>query len=208
LEEPIGPDVTPNSPYAAAKWGCQVYGKMFRKLYGMEVVQTRIFMTYGPGQDSRKVIPYMILSLLSGQSPILASNERLVDWIYIDDVVEGLLAASRWARPDGQPVDIGSGVGTSVGSVADKLCRLIDPEIPLRFDVLQKRKDEVVRVADVETSHRKIGWRPQISLEDGLQKTIAWTKERCRTDPTYREPGSTKGFSFGKARIEKKGAAS
>jgi UDP-glucose 4-epimerase len=181
LEEPEGSDAIPNSPYSAAKWGCSVYGKMFQKIFSIEVVQTRIFMTYGPGQNGRKVIPYMVLSLLKGHSPVLQSHKRIVDWIYIDDVVEGIMASSRLDKLDHLPIEIGSGIGISIGSVADKLYRLMNMAPDIRIDEKPTRSDEVVRVADVESTYRRTGWRVQVSLDVGLLKTIEWYKQRCHS---------------------------
>jgi nucleoside-diphosphate-sugar epimerase len=206
LEEPVDSDEIPNSPYSAAKWACSVYGSMFRKVFTMDVVQTRIFMTYGPGQNYRKVIPHIILSLLQGHSPVLQSQERLVDWIYIDDVVEGIMASSRL---DGhKTIDIGSGIALSIGSVAEKLRRLINISRPIRFSAKPKRSNEVVRVADIEATHRRTGWRPMIPLDIGLLKTIEWYKERCDAMHGDVGVGSNTAFTFKTDRNEEEGADS
>src|SRR5882672_3654215 len=97
LEEPIwpqgrdDPEPVPLSPYAAAKFASGFYGKMFHRIYNLPVVVLRPFMTYGPGQKKHKVIPYTILSLLRGESPQLSSGDRLLDWIYVSDVVEAFV---------------------------------------------------------------------------------------------------------------------
>ena len=122
LEEPEASNnqVTPCSPYAAAKWASSAYGRMFHALYQTPVVIARAFMVYGPGQqDLRKLVPYVTLSLLQGQSPQLASGKRQVDWIYINDVVAGLLAAAQAPDIDGQTIDIGSGKLTPIRSDSD-----------------------------------------------------------------------------------------
>ena len=96
MEEPAPdrPHDVPSSPYAAAKWAAGAYARMFYALYQTPVVMLRVFMAYGPGQRDMKIIPYTILSLLNGESPRLTSGRRPVDWIYVDDVVDGLLTAS------------------------------------------------------------------------------------------------------------------
>jgi UDP-glucose 4-epimerase len=77
LEEPDDEDPHPGSPYAAAKAGCRIYTRLFANLYGTPVVNPRIFMVYGPGQtDFRKLIPYVISSLLKDEAPELASGTR------------------------------------------------------------------------------------------------------------------------------------
>jgi nucleoside-diphosphate-sugar epimerase len=176
LEEPVDPGDIPNSPYSAAKWASNVYGNMFQKLFGMEVIIARIFMVYGPGQDSRKVIPYIVITLLKGKTPHLKSPERIVDWIYIDDVVQGMLTASSGKYTGGQPVEIGSGIGISIGDVAKKICKMINNNISAHFDDKPGLIDEVVRIADVETAFRRTGWRPQTAMDAGLCRTIEWYK--------------------------------
>src|SRR4029077_6995868 len=83
----------PNCPYAAAKMSSVAYARMFYLLYHVPVVILRPFMTYGPDQPVTKVISYMIQSLLKGEAPNLSSGERMIDWVYIDDVIDGFLAA-------------------------------------------------------------------------------------------------------------------
>ena len=65
---------------------------MFFRLYGTPVVIVRPFMTYGPGQDIRKLIPHVIVSLLNGEAPKLSSGQQQFDWIYVDDVTDGFVA--------------------------------------------------------------------------------------------------------------------
>jgi len=92
--EPGHTDAAPASPYAAAKWTSGTYGRMFHKLYQTPVVLVRPFMTHGPRQDVRKIIP-LLPSPLQDQAPKLASGQRQVDWIYVDDVIEGLWQRRR-----------------------------------------------------------------------------------------------------------------
>ena len=99
FEEPDEADSAPCSPYAAAKWAASGYSRMFHALYQVPVVVAKIFMVYGPGQiDYTKLIPYVTLSLLRGEAPKLSNGVRLVDWIYVDDVVDGLIGCAQAYR--------------------------------------------------------------------------------------------------------------
>ena len=85
----------PISPYAAAKWASSAYGRMFHLLYQLPVVILRVFMVYGSDQkDLKKLIPYVISSLLKREEPKLSDGKRRVDWVYVEDVVKGFLAAA------------------------------------------------------------------------------------------------------------------
>lgn len=177
LEEPDPgePLTPPSSPYAAAKASASAYGRMFHQLYGAPVVLARLFMVYGPAQqDLRKLVPYVILSLLQGKEPQLSSGSRPVDWIYVDDVVEGLIRLGTTPGVEGQRVDLGSGRLVTVGGVVEQLYRRLAPGAPLPFGSLPDRPLEQVRRAEITQTARQLGWRPTTSLERGLEKTIAW----------------------------------
>jgi UDP-glucose 4-epimerase len=82
-----------SSPYSAAKAAACGYARMFHALYDVPVPVARIFMVYGLAQrDVTKRVPYSILRLLKGDPPEISSGVRKVDWIYVDDVVSGLMA--------------------------------------------------------------------------------------------------------------------
>ena len=85
-------ELRPVSPYAASKLAGTAYASMFHAAFAIPVVIVRIFMTYGPGQNTAKVIPHIIRALLRGQSPTLMNGDRQIDWIYVDDVVRGMIA--------------------------------------------------------------------------------------------------------------------
>jgi UDP-glucose 4-epimerase len=173
--EPGNPHATPCSPYAAAKWASGAYARMFHALYQLPVVICRLFMVYGPEQqDLRKLIPYTILSLLRGEPPNLMSGRRVIDWIYVEDVVDGFLAAAAAGGIEGRTVDLGSGSLIPVRTVVEKLVYLINPRIEPRFGALADRPLEQVRVADVANSLDLIGWKPTVSLEEGLKRTADW----------------------------------
>jgi nucleoside-diphosphate-sugar epimerase len=183
MEEPAQDERSPVpcSPYAAAKWAASGYGRMFHALYGLDVVILRVFMVYGPGQgDVRKLVPYVTLSLLRGESPKLSSGQREVDWIHVDDVVEGFLAAARANGVAGQTVDIGSGKLVPIRSVVEHLGRLVNPEIKLGFGAVPDRPLEQVRVADPSRTQAAIGWQPTVSLEKGLKQTVDWYARRLK----------------------------
>jgi len=172
--EPGCVEVVPSSPYAAAKWAGAAYARMFHQLYGTPVVIVRPFMTYGPGQHREKIIPHTICSLLQGNSPKLASGEWRADWIYLDDVIEGFLAAACRRRLDGCTIDLGSGVLTSTREVVEKLGKLIDPAIKLLFGSVPNRPAEQTRIANTSYAKDKLDWEPRTSLDRGLEKTIRW----------------------------------
>ena len=170
LEEPDGADTTPVSPYAAAKWAASGYGRMFRQHYNLDVRILRPMMTFGPGQKEFKVVPSTILSLLRNCPAKIGSGSRLVDWIYIDDVIEGLVAAAS-AQDLPCTIDLGSGVLVSVADVAREIARQLGREHLLEIGE-GARGEERIRAADVEPARRLIGFEASTGLAEGISRTI------------------------------------
>lgn len=167
LEEPDGNDA-PNSPYAAAKAGSRHYARMFHLLYDRPVLMTRLFMSYGERQPAYKIIPYALSALRRGQSPKVASPDRLVDWIYAPDTIDGLLAAASSPNLEGTSLDIGSGELHPISEVVEMLRAIVAPAVPLHLGASTSSVRERVRKADADTTERLTGWRARTSLEKGL----------------------------------------
>jgi UDP-glucose 4-epimerase len=180
LEEPAGggDDVTPSSPYAAGKYAAACYARMFHRLYGTPVSVARTFMVYGPGkQDPAKLVPYVTRSLLRGEAARLSSGTRRVDWVYVEDVARGFLTAAAAPGLDGQTFDLGTGVATPVRAVAETIARIVGCPDRLVVGAVPDRPMEQERVADVERTFSLTGWRPTVSLEEGLRRTVEWFRQ-------------------------------
>jgi UDP-glucose 4-epimerase len=178
LEEPGDAQTVPCSPYAVAKGASSAYARMFHSLYQLPVVTARLFMVYGPGQaDSNKLIPYVTLCLLRGESPLLSSGVRSVDWIYVSDVVEGLLATAVTPGIEGATVELGSGTLVTVRAVVETLAALIDSPAKPMFGARPDRPLERIRHARLTATQGSISWRPEVNLLEGLGKTVEWYRE-------------------------------
>lgn len=165
----------PSSPYAASKFAASAYARMFHTLYSLPVVIARVFMVYGPEQrDLHKLIPYTTLKALNGQTPELSSGQRNIDWIYVSDLVNGLLELGCQPGLEGETIDLGSGQFHTVKTVVEKILKQIDPNIQGNFGAVIDRPMEQERLADVQETERKLNWRTQVPLDDGLTKTIDW----------------------------------
>jgi len=113
-----------------------------------------------------------VSDFVSGKVPTLLNPERRVDWIYISDVVEGLLALSDAPGLEGHTVDIGGGKLVSIRNVVALIRRLMGSS--LVPDELQPatRPAPPELFADLEATHHVTGWRPRTDLETGLSRTI------------------------------------
>ena len=135
-------------------------------------------MVYGPNQkDLKKFIPYISLSIINNKIPQLAGGSRKVDWIYVEDVVNGLLAMTTTPNIENQTIDLGTGVLHSTGYVAKQLCEINDKNIAPNFGSVAERPMEQIKKADIEKSLKLLNWQANIKLDDGLRKTFKWYKE-------------------------------
>ena len=180
LEEPDAAESAPiaSSPYAVSKWCASAYARTMHALYGTRSVTARIFMVYGPGQqDLRKLVPYVCLSAARSEAPELMSGGREVDWIFVDDVVDGLIKLAFGGPDNGDYVDIGSGDLTTTGAIAEKICSLAGTGVTPILGAVPDRAMEQVRRADVAATRRALEWQPAISIDDGLLRTFEWYRD-------------------------------
>jgi nucleoside-diphosphate-sugar epimerase len=148
---------------------------MFHRLYGTPVAIARTFMVYGPGQrDLKKLVPYVATSLLRGEEARLSSGTRQVDWVYVEDIARGFMTAASAPGLEGQTFDLGTGVATTVRTVAEMIARDIGRTDHLALGAVPDRSMEQERVADVERTFALTGWRPAVTLQEGLWRTVRW----------------------------------
>ena len=171
-------DGIPNSPYAASKGAAATYSRMFHFLYKVPVVIVRPFMCYGPRQPLSKLIPYTIISLLSGERPQLGSGRRVCDLVYVFDLVRGFLKASTQNELTGKTIDLGTGEGIAIRDVVALIVELASSAIRPIFDAIPDRLGEGPQVADLHSTQQFLDWQPLWSLRKGLIETIDWYRTR------------------------------
>jgi len=175
VEEPRDAEPVPQSPYAVAKWAATGYARMFHRLWGVPVTVLRVAMVYGPAQpDVTKLLPYVTLSLLRGEQPRLSSGTRLVDWVYVDDVVDAFILAASTGKAAGQVVDIGSGVQTSIRNTVELVARTVGGDAVPRFGAIGDRPLDNPQLADPGPAAEVLGWRAATPLDEGVRRTVAW----------------------------------
>lgn len=181
LQEPVMAEGVPCSPYAASKWAANAYVRMFNDQFGLETVIVRLFMVYGPGQNDRtKLVPYVTHRYLSNAAPRLTSGVYEADWIYVDDVVEGLIGSACVAEAKGGTFELGTGSLTSVREVATQIKQILGSPIDPEFGAVAERTREVYRVAELEASRKILGWQANTTLPEGLRRTVASFRDSFR----------------------------
>jgi len=167
------------SPYAASKIGADKIAESFYRAFDLPVVTVRPFNTYGPRQSARAVIPTIITQALTKKEVRLGNVTPMRDFTYVTDTVEGFLRLANAANVLGQEFNLGTGTSISVGDLARKIFTLLGTSPAIVADKQRHRPDgsEVMRLEScIQKMQAATGWRPCVSLDDGLQRTIEWIR--------------------------------
>jgi UDP-glucose 4-epimerase len=174
---------TPRSPYAVSKIASEYYVSTIGALCGIETVALRIFNAYGPGQfvpaSHAPVIPQFLKQALGGGSLVVfGDGSQTRDFVYIDDVVDALLAAATAPDVDRRIINVGSGQEVSINQLVEKVARAIGREVNPLYS--QADNGGVFRlVADINLARQMLGYRPKFDLDEGLRRMLA-------SDPQFR----------------------
>jgi nucleoside-diphosphate-sugar epimerase len=167
--------------YAASKAAAWQFCRMYRRAHGWPIIGAMLFQVYGPGQSTKNVIPAAIEAALAGRDFPMTPGDQRRDWIYIDDVGDALLAVARADRFDVDSVDIGSGVTTSVREMITTIFEQVGQGGQPRLGVLPDRPGEVeAQCADADRTAALFQWRAQVSIGDGVRRTIEAMKSKRR----------------------------
>jgi UDP-glucose 4-epimerase len=181
LRETMPPN--PRSPYAVSKLAAEYYVNTIGDLWNIETVSLRVFNAYGPGQHlppaHPPVVPYFLRQALRGGSLVVhGDGSQTRDYVYIDDVVSGLMAASTAPNLDGLVINIGSGREMAVRDLVKTVLDVTGSQPEIIHS--PKTSGGVSRMcADLALAAQKLNYRPSISLEDGLRLTL-------QRDPRFR----------------------
>jgi len=173
--------IRPQSPYAASKAAADHLALAYHASFGTPVVVVRPFNTYGPRQSLRAVIPTIAAQLIRGGPVRLGSLSPTRDFTFVSDTVAGFVRAGTIPQVVGRTVQLGTGVEIAIGELASLIAEIAD--VPLRIEEDQTRvrpaSSEVERlIADPTLARELLGWAPRVSLRDGLERTVAWLRER------------------------------
>jgi UDP-glucose 4,6-dehydratase len=165
--------LSPTNPYAASKAAAEMVVLSYQKSFKMPIIITRGNNVYGPRQYPEKLIPKFILNMLSEEPcPIHGSGENIRNFIHCDDVArafETILVKGKI----GEVYNIGSSTEFSVNQIAEQLQRIIRPK-KAQFKKVQDRAFNDIRYAIDVSKLKELGWKPTISWEQGLKKTVEW----------------------------------
>lgn len=167
------------SPYSASKIAADKLVESYVCSFGVPAVVVRPFNTYGPRQSPRAVISAILQQALGTGSVKLGSLWPRRDFTYVTDTVAGFLRAAEAQEAVGGVFNLGTGEDISIGDLAATILRLLGTDCPIASEDARTRPpaSEVGRLlSDNRRAAAVLGWRPAVSLEEGLARTIAWWK--------------------------------
>lgn len=170
----------PQSPYSASKIGADAMAMSFYNAFALPVTIVRPFNTFGPRQSARAVIPTIISQIAAGKEVKLGDLTPTRDFNYVADTCGGFIALAECDAAIGKTVNVGSGSEISIGDTLAMIRRLMDSNAVAVTDGERMRppKSEVFRLCCDSSLLRELtGYQPQVSLEEGLRRTIAWFRD-------------------------------
>jgi UDP-glucose 4-epimerase len=176
--QPLTEEALPNpkSPYAVSKLAAEYYVRTIGQQAGIESVCLRVFNAYGPGQQIppsyTPVIPsFLKQALQKGTIVVHGSGGQTRDYVYVDDVVQAMITAGIAPDIDGEIINVGSGIETSILDLVSVVSELAGFEPEVIYN--PRRGSGPTRMcASLQKAERLLGYQPRISLREGLQRTM------------------------------------
>ncbi|MBT4732775.1 SDR family NAD(P)-dependent oxidoreductase [Candidatus Woesearchaeota archaeon] len=170
--------IQPQSPYSATKIAADAMAMSFYNAFDLPVTIARPFNTYGPRQSARAVIPTIITQIASGANEIkLGDVTPTRDFNYVDDTCRGFIELAECDDAIGQTVNIGSNFEISIRDTLNIIKELMNSDVKFIVDKdrIRPSKSEVFRLwCDNSKIERLTGFKPQVHIKEGLQRTIDW----------------------------------
>jgi UDP-glucose 4-epimerase len=171
------------TPYSVSKLAGENYCMAFYESYGLPTTAVRYSNIFGPGQDPANpycgVVAKFAEALFAGRPPVIhGDGNQTRDFTFIDDAVEATLLAATSERAIGEVFNVGTGVETRVNQLAEILIRTIGVDVvPTHQD--RRDVDNIRRrVVSIEKARRALRWVPEVTLEEGLRRTVEWQRGR------------------------------
>jgi NAD dependent epimerase/dehydratase len=171
------------SPYAATKIGADKLVESFHLAFGLPAVVVRPFNTFGPRQSARAIIPTIISQVIAGSDFVRVGNtDPSRDLNYVSNTVEGFVMAAESAKAVGRTINLGSSREIKIRDLIVLIADILGKTVAVETESCRVRpqSSEVERLlADHSLATELLGWRPRVSLEEGLAHTIKWMADNA-----------------------------
>ena len=164
----------PISPYSLGKVAATHFLQMLNRTEGFPAVTLRLFLTYGPGQDSGRFLPQIIRGCLKDTEFPTSSGEQLRDFCYVGDTVRGIIQALVVSEAVGEVINISSGEPVTIREMIDKVRNFTGAGKPQYGEVPYREGENMALYANVKKAEKLLQWKATTSLDEGLQQTIEW----------------------------------
>jgi len=169
----------PRSLYGICKNATRGILQAFCAQAGMGFAWTRFFYLYGPTEAKERLIPYVVLSLLKGEVAKCTNGEQVRDFLHVEDAASAVWAVAK-SELSG-PVNIASGQPTTVRTVIETVARHLRSEENVALGALPSDpKEPLLLLADVRKLASGVGWKPSLTLEEGLVSTCEWWRSTLK----------------------------
>ncbi len=172
--------LNPRSPYASAKTGADRLVYSYHITFDLPVVILRPFNNYGPNQHAEKLIPCFITRALQNQRlPMHGDGSSARDWVYVQDCARAVDLALRVDLPEvkGEVINIGTGRATSVADITRRILQILGKPASLIENMWDRPGQVYLHESNVDKSLKLLGWKAEVGLEEGLERTVRWYRE-------------------------------
>jgi nucleoside-diphosphate-sugar epimerase len=178
LKEEYPVTLVHDTPYQISKMTGEMYCYFYQQHYGVPAVVFRFFNSFGPGEVPgryRNVIPNFVWWAMHGQPlPVLGTGRETRDYIFVEDLVAGLMAGAFTAGVAGEAFNLGTGRETAVMDLAERVNTLVGNAAGITRGPRRDWDRCEKKAGDFSKARRLLGWEPRVAFDDGLERTVAW----------------------------------
>jgi UDP-glucose 4-epimerase len=168
---------SPISPYSFAKVATCHMLQMLNKTEKFPASILRLFLVYGPNQNKERFLPFIINESIKNKEYLVSPGEQIRDFCYVDDIVRAIFIALNKKRIFGEILNIASGEPMKINRMVNLVVEILHKGKPIIGGIKYRDNESMNLYASVKKAKDLLGWEPQISLEEGLTKTIEYYKD-------------------------------
>jgi UDP-glucose 4-epimerase len=188
----------PLSPYAVQKITGEYYARVYHELYGIDTASLRFFNVFGPKQDPSSpysgVISIFMSKAVAQTGPIIyGDGTQSRDFVYVSDVVRAMIGAATTKTAAGRSINVGTGTSIDINHLWRTIALMAGLSIVPRYDP-PRAGDIIASVAAVDAAKSLLGFKAQVSLEDGLERTFRWYTASQTMAGAYSQKRSENGY--------------